>query len=729
MKKKLPKELVALIQHIELSKAGWWDKAMKQLIASTIWSEAKSLSSEEILLAIKEIYQFATDGTKIEKYLYELCESKKLICTQDKKYKLTETCKAEFEVNLNEYKKNEEVVISIFNKYIEKYCPELNPKETWEKFNEEFFYPYIRELGATVYHLITGESFKIDRVVFDNFLAKFPKEIRLKLSNAIKGFFNPTVPEIRSFILGELNTCLLAEAGSLSEDDLEALDKITQVNPTFNIFIDTNYIFSMLGLHENPSNEAAISLLKLIDNLKGKATVNLYILPTTIEEVKISLNNSLNAVRGVRVRGNLAAAATESDLSSIARKYFEEAKIQNGSINAAEYFNHYIDNLLNILKGKGVTIFNEKLDKYKTAQPVVDDINMQLERQAKYKKKKSYEQLEHDMILWHFANDKRPATYESPADAVYFVVSIDFKLLGFDAYKQRISTRKIPICLHPSVLIQMLRFWVPRTPEFDEALLSSLRLPFLFKEFDIESEKITIKILEVLGRFENIDDLPKETITGILINDALRQKIVAEPDIEKEIELVKEALIEENEKAKEKISEQNSEIDSLGKHVDEKDSEIQKLQGKVQSQNNEIIEERDKRKELEERFDRIEKESVIIKFKAKWTNLSLIALFIGLTISYLLTTFFNWRFEGSFLIMIYAFITLILIGMNRDAKNNLIMNELGAFSFVRKLMYVFIVSFVLISIIGGIFINNLSERIDLIEMFNVYVRNIPPSKQ
>ena len=71
---------------------------------------------------------------------------------------------------------------------------------------------------------------------------------------------------------------------------------------------------------------------------------------------------------------------------------------------------------------------------------------------------------------------------------------------------------------------------------------------------------ISHRILEALSRFENIEDLSKEAIHRILINDALRQRLSTESDEANEIEIVREALIEEERKAQVKLRAAESQI-------------------------------------------------------------------------------------------------------------------------------------------------------------------------
>jgi hypothetical protein len=90
----------------------------------------------------------------------------------------------------------------------------------------------------------------------------------------------------------------------------------------------------------------------------------------------------------------------------------------------------------------------------------------------------------------------------------------------------------------------MLQFWIPRSPAFEDAILGTMGLPF-FQEFDPAAERVTVRILQTLGRFENIDQLPQHTATAILVNDALRQKLTPTLTADEEIALVKETLLGE----------------------------------------------------------------------------------------------------------------------------------------------------------------------------------------
>jgi hypothetical protein len=83
-----------------------------------------------------------------------------------------------------------------------------------------------------------------------------------------------------------------------------------------------------------------------------------------------------------------------------------------------------------------------------------------------------------------------------------------------------------------------------------------MRLPTVLTVLDGDAERVSLKILNALSTFENIGNLPPETTTRVLLNEALRQKLKVEDDIARQVELVREALIEENKNIEQRLHEE-----------------------------------------------------------------------------------------------------------------------------------------------------------------------------
>jgi hypothetical protein len=99
----------------------------------------------------------------------------------------------------------------------------------------------------------------------------------------------------------------------------------------------------------------------------------------------------------------------------------------------------------------------------------------------------------------------------------------------------------------------MIQFWVPRSEALEAALVSSLREPLLFLEFDPDTEATTVKILRSLSRLRGVEALSPDTTFRVLTNDALRARVHPDTRQERVLELVESAVVEEAGRLEERI--------------------------------------------------------------------------------------------------------------------------------------------------------------------------------
>lgn len=601
MARPLPKEITSLIHHITLNEQGWWDKTIQRLIISALGSvENKQLTTEEILTFIKLNYDTYIDNDKINKQLDKLCSTKAILRIERGVYVLSESELNNFKSDIIKFEETEENVKNQFIELIKKECnDDEQEKITWEVFNTELLIPILYEFGAKTYELITGKGITLEsNHRFKKFLSKFPVERHIIIKNAVIDFLNPHNPIVRGLILRKLNAYFFLEAIKLPSNAIDKINETAKRQITFKVFVDTNFLFSFLGLHENPSNEAAKSLLEIISKVSNKVKIKLYITELTIDETKKVIINEERKLKNLRPTQILSNVAVNHISNGFAKKYFEECSKNNKSIKAEDYFEPYLNNLVKVLREKGVEIYNDnKFETYTKDQRVIDDIiDQQKIEENIFKTKphlqKSYEKLEHDFVLWHFVNDLRPSYVESADEAGAFITTVDFRFINFDIAKRKKKRLRVPVCVHPTNLIQILQLWVPRDESYDIAILSNLRFPFLFTEFDADTELTTIRIIEQLSRYENIDDLKEETVTAILFNQALRQKIQTTEDKSKDNILVKDAIIEEIKVHKILVDDKVKQVELLGKKVKEKENIVAGLseeKSKTEQNNAELI--------------------------------------------------------------------------------------------------------------------------------------------
>ena len=280
----------------------------------------------------------------------------------------------------------------------------------------------------------------------------------------------------------------------------------------------------------------------------------MYVFPLTVDEFKRVIFAKQESLKGLRLTPNLAEAAEKGLLDGVALRFVHASRDSGSSIDAEQFFGPYLTNFTPILRAKGVEIYNEKIDRYLTRQDVVDNIveRFEAEHRPPWDRDRRYKALEHDIVLRQFILDKRPTHTESPLDANYWVVTLDFSLLRFDLKKTRDASQAVPVCLHPTALVHMLQFFEPRTTQFEETMVGSMGLPFLFQDFDAASERVTIRILAILSRFQNVGDLSSDTVVEIYMSDALRMRMASEEDPDEQIAAVQEALLEHDAKLRER---------------------------------------------------------------------------------------------------------------------------------------------------------------------------------
>lgn len=603
--KTLRPELFSLIHHIELNRAGWWEKAIQRFIITTIWllDSTKGMNEREILKCLKEHFSISLEIDKLLLQINQLISMGVIVSLPDGRYKVSESSLGEFNHDLEEAERITKEAQSEFISLSAELCPNLNSMEVWDKFNENFIIPLVKETGANTYQLISGSNEnQVEDSKFSKFLNCYPVSLHQNLYSAASNFLYSKNPYVRSYILRLLNTFFFVEAGNLNENTLDKLSSTSNNQAEISIFIDTNFLFLMIGLDDNPSSSTVLSLSQLINNITGKINFKQLVLPQTLDEAILVLKSKEDLFGGSKIVPNLATSAMKVDVGGLTRKFLLEAQKTKGGLSARDYFSTYRKNIVEIIQSKGIEIYNQNITAYDMRQDVVDDILAQQEfEKKKYgDRAKNYERLKHDVVLWHIVNDQRPKKVDNPLFAKFWVVTIDYRHLGFDAYKTQNLPAPIPVCIHPATLIQILQFWVPRTPQFEEVMFNSLRLPFLCQEFDTTTEQITIKIIQTLSRFENINDLPESTVTGILLNEALRQKLVTESDITTQVELVKEALIAENHKAQQQLLEVSAKADELSEEIENKENALQTLQERLNETNTLLEHERSERKILAE---------------------------------------------------------------------------------------------------------------------------------
>lgn len=569
--KALPHEVVALIHHVQLNDSGWWERTVDQIVKASMWMSGEVLTDIRIRQVVYECTGTELDHQTIRESTTRLVDAGELFSVDNHRFKLAEHARTAITTQIELVEKTERSAAEAFNAAAQANGFASNDSDFWERTKREAIFPVIHDLGARTYDLIEHKTLDFqDLKIVKNFVSSFDVAEREAVLQTLRDFLLSTKEDVRRFLLSQMSASFCANASRISKADLAALSTRSGQSIEFILFLDTNFIYSILELHDNPADDAASKLLDLMANIPDGVNIRPYVLPHTVDETRLNLRANLNHVKRIQATPNITHVAAQH-VSGVIKKYFEKVGHRAPLTAADEYFQPYIENLIPVLREKGVELFNEDVAALSQRQDVIDDVLGRLSHeQRRYgQQAREYEPLLHDVVMWHFANDRRPQRVDAPTEARYWVVTIDYRFLGWDEFKRRNHPQSIQVCLLPSTLVQMLQFWVPRDETLDEALLDSVRLPFFYQEFDSDAERVTLKILSTISRFENAGDLSEETIERVVVSNALRSRMAISDDERSEIEFVREELVEQNQRLEHKVVDLNKLLDSTRTRIDE----------------------------------------------------------------------------------------------------------------------------------------------------------------
>lgn len=606
------KQITTLVHHIKLNESGWWENAVQNIIISSIGMSGNyPQTQDDILNKIIDVLEQGIDKVRLEKQFDKLKNQKQIYNPSGDLWALTEIEFNRYNNANNEQRDLEQKAEERFIELADLYCKNIDSKKLWEDFKSKMLYPLIKDIGAKTYEFISGrKSLNIAELESFQSFSKCYNGGKGDIENVVKQYLSFNDKVTKSFLLKLLNEYFFIEATNLDENTIGEIYRLSKTQQNLKIFVDTNFLLTLLDLHDNPSNEATQALIELLEEISNKVKVKFYILPNTILEFQNLIRKFQDYITRIKPTIAYAKAIEDStEFSGIIKKYFQRCNDVKRIIPPDEYFDPYLTNFSVCYRSKGIELYNQNVDKYSTDQRVIDDLMVQtdyrvarkIEKNANGKKlseqeidvikNRIYDKFKHDCQIWHIVKDKRPQYIDSPKDVENWIITLDFSFLEYDKYKQKTGiSQNVVICLHPNDLISMLQFWIPRTEKFEKAILGNFRMPFLFKDVESDSEKISIEILSSLSQFEGHQTYSKELITEILTNRALRQKIKTSNTIEENAELIKDEVLKKFEEAQKALVKERETSGSLENQLVEVNARLEQMNTKLEELSRKYIE-------------------------------------------------------------------------------------------------------------------------------------------
>lgn len=300
------------------------------------------------------------------------------------------------------------------------------------------------------------------------------------------------------------------------------------------LFLDTNFLFGILGLHNNSQVEVSHELIRAITTHKLPFRLRYH--EATEREMRNTISYYSQILRGKRwTQGLSKVAATITDLSGLEIKFHEQNVIQR--IDIDEFLRPY-QHLDVLLREKGIDIFRSSEDRLQERTDLHYEYKEFLKRH--HREDKVYETINHDVTLLDAVRQRR-SNSKSTLEASALLVSCDYLLNTFDWETAR-QTNHMACVVLPNIFWQILKPFIPTDHDFARSFAQTFAIPE-FRAIGSKGSQACSKMLSILASYKNV---PEETAFKMLSNDVLLDKLKSTKDDKQFMECVEAAFVEEN---------------------------------------------------------------------------------------------------------------------------------------------------------------------------------------
>jgi Skp family chaperone for outer membrane proteins len=294
--------------------------------------------------------------------------------------------------------------------------------------------------------------------------------------------------------------------------DPEVSNRIRQQLTKLEFYLDTNYLWGLLGLHDNQYVEASVELFGVAKRHHLPFSFKYH--KETERELMRSVASASDALRERAWKSSISATLRKSvHISGIERKYHEKNATKPTDV---QVFLKPYENITRVVQAEGIKIDNREVEWKEEVNQLFHEYEEYL---AHIEKEKTYEAMQHDVrLLWLIRGMRSNA--KSPLQAGVLFLTCDYRLYNFDIQNAR-RHRRYPAAILPNVLLQVLRPAIQQSEDFDALFIKTFSLPE-FRTYSRKSSEAVHKMAEILSA---VEDLPASVAEQMLMDEILVRDI------------------------------------------------------------------------------------------------------------------------------------------------------------------------------------------------------------
>jgi hypothetical protein len=279
------------------------------------------------------------------------------------------------------------------------------------------------------------------------------------------------------------------------------------------LFLDTNFLFDILDIHEKSYYvEISHELLDIIN--KNKFPFKLRYHQETLTEMRATIAYLGSELRAQERAQNYGRAASYSPMTNISDAQYSR---RNGAtpIDAESFLKRYahVDVLL---KDKNITVQRSQLERRSERAELLEKYQQFLAFRGRIK---PFETMEHDIAVLDTVHQLRSKA-KSSLEAGALFITCDYLLYMFDWQTSQQQDRAACAVL-PNNFLQVLLPFVPSDEDYNRSFEETFVIPE-FRVIESKSSEARSKMLSYLAAYES---LPEEIATQLLSNDLLLEPL------------------------------------------------------------------------------------------------------------------------------------------------------------------------------------------------------------
>lgn len=507
-------ETIENLLHFETTEKGksLADTIAEGMILNILYFHEEYVSLSEIRDTVRTLFNIHYEDNEIKNAIKRLAKENQHLrikeTPQGKLCSLSEKYRTSMRTRIEECTRLENIIFDSWSAEIISKYTTLNKEELasltdgLKKFNKQLLLKH----GALCSKFIYPEKFQSPANNFELSLSSLLPPLPSKLSGIAKQEFilfwrTNDAARVR-YLTRLLDNVFIIRTAAI---DSKCSELVRGTFEHSKLYLDTNAIYRILNF-EGPEHYYPMIRLKEMANRLGIAFV---VSNKTLKELQFSLIKNEKDLRRYPI--------SSPELAEIALKATSESDFITAYLNSFSEKHLPLDEFVAQIRNVEELIKREEI--------LIDDADhLEVHQLYDYQHQKGLllstagdraaslheEVIAHDIFLTHLIQYLRRKNPISFAKAKVWLLTCDNKLIRYDNLVRKENHVPVPFCILPDRWVQLVRWALPRTDDFDKAFLDLVTSPFISAITNLPSET-ALKICSRIDQYRQRAQLDMET--------------------------------------------------------------------------------------------------------------------------------------------------------------------------------------------------------------------------